>query len=141
MREYFPKYSELPRDLFEQVKGILKGYDRLKRERLNVLHGSASGNGMPKGNTPGNPTEQRAIKLAAIDERLHAIGQADVLIRVWLGDKVYEDFDPQKAYWNYDYYNYMHKRTAEDTEGPSRRSWNRYKHRYSAVVAQNLKLF
>lgn len=141
MRDYFPKYSELPKDVFDQVKSILRGYDRLKRERLDVLYGSGAGGGMPKGNTPGIPTEQKAFKLSYIDERLEAIGQAGVLMRAWLGDKVCEDFDPLKAYWSYDYYNYQHKREEKDSEGPSRRSWTRYKHRYSAIVAQKLKIF
>ena len=141
MREYFPKYSELPKDLYEQVKSILRGYDRLKRARLDVLYGSGAGGGMPKSNTPGNPTEQKAVKLAYIDGRLESIDQAAVLMRAWLSDKVCDDFDPLKAYWNYDYYNYKHKREDADADGPSRRSWNRYKHRFSAAVAKNIKLF
>ena len=141
MRDYHPKYSELPKDLYEQVKAVLKGYDRLKRDRLDVLHGSPPRNGMPSGSEPGNPTEHKAIKLAYIDSRLEAVDQAAVMMRGWFGEKVELDFDPVKAFWNYNYYNYKHARVDADSEGPSRRSWIRYKHRFAAAVALNLKIF
>lgn len=40
MREYFPKSSEISKDVYKQVKAILEGYDRLKQERLNIMYGS-----------------------------------------------------------------------------------------------------
>lgn len=142
MREYFPKYSEVPKDVYEQVKAILRGYDRLKRDRLDLIYGSGrKGDGMPRGSDPGNPTEQRAIKLAYINGRLEAVDQASVLLRGWLGNKVEYDFDPIKAFWNYNYYNYKHVRAKGKDDGPSSRSWIRYKHRFAAAVALNLKLF
>lgn len=142
MREYYPKYSEVPRDIYDQVKGILRGYDRMMRERLDLLHASCYQiTGMPHGGGIGDKTAQRATKLACIDERLAAIDQTCVLLRGWLGDKVYEDFDPLKAYWNYNYFNYQHKRRGKDDDGPSSRTWNRYKHRLTACVAEKLNIF
>lgn len=141
-REYFPKYSEVPRDIYDQVKGILRGYDRLREERLDLLYETRYQiTGMPHGGEPGDMTAEKAIRLASIDKRLEAIDQTSIAMRGWLGDKVPEDFDPLKAYWNYNYFNYQHKRNGAESFGPSRRTWNRYKHRYTAGVAKKLNLF
>lgn len=142
MREYFPKYSEVPKDVYEQVKGILRGYDRLKRERMDALYGSRTpAGGMPSGSGISDETAAKATKLAHINERLEAIDQTSVAMRGWLGDKVYEGFDPLKAFWNYDYYNCQHKRTDESPDGPAYRTWRRYRYRYAGGVAQKLNIF
>lgn len=141
-REYFPKYSEVTKDVYDQVKGILRGYDRLKRKRLELLYsGCYHTTGMPEsGETEGEQSTQ-AAELAYIDERLEAIGQSCVAARGWFGDTVYEGFDPIKAYWNYNYFNYQHIRQRKDDKGPSRSTWNRYKHRLTAIMAEKLKIF
>ena len=142
MRDYHRKSCEITRDVYYQVKGILMGYDRLKKERLDILYGAQYViSGMPGGSSTGNPTEQRAVKLAALSEKLEAIDQASVLMRAERGDRVGENFDPIRAYWNYDYFNFQHKRTKESPNGPCRRTWNNYKDRFSAAIARNLKIF
>lgn len=141
MRDYHRKSCEISRDIYYQVKGILMGYDRLRKERLDILYGAQFEiSGMPGGGGTGNPTEQKAAKLAALDERLEAIDQAAVLMRGERGDRVYEGFDSIKAYWSYDYFNCQHKRTKESPNGPCRRTWNNYKDRFSAAIAQRLKI-
>ena len=142
MREYFPKYSEVPKDVYEQVKGILRGYDRLKRERIDILYGSHSpSNGMPSGSGVADDTAVKASKLAYINQRLEAIDQTSVAMRGLLGDKVYEDFDPLKAFWNYNYFNCQHKRTGSKPNGPVHRTWLRYRFRFAGGIAKKLKLF
>ncbi len=142
MRDYHRKSCEISRDMYYQVKGILMGYDRLKKERLDLLYGAQYAiSGMPHGDGVGDPTAQKAEKLAAVNNRLEAIDQAAVLMRGERGDKVYESFDPIKAYWSYDYFNCQHKRTKESPNGPCRRTWNTYKDRFSAAIAQMLKIF
>lgn len=139
MQEYFRKSSGLDRTLYRKVKYILADYDRMKRERLNILYGSGDcQNGMPRGSGVGNPTERRAEKLAAIDDELLAIDQACAAIREAYKEKTYEEFDPLKAYWSYDYFNYMHLRTERNPEGPVRRTWNRYKDCLTRLVAEKL---
>lgn len=141
MRDYHRKSCEISRDVYYQVKGILMGYDRLRKERLDILYGAQFEiSGMPGGSGMGNPTEQKAAKLAALDERLEAIDQAAVLMRGERGDRVYDEFDPIKAYWSYDYFNCQHKRTKESPNGPCRRTWNNYKDRFSTAIAQRLKI-
>lgn len=139
---YHRKSCEISRDVYYQVKGILMGYDRMKRERLDLIYGAQYAiSGMPHGSGQGDPTEQRAIKLAYINERLEAVDQAAVLMRAERGNKVGEDFDPIKAYWNYNYFNFQHKRTDKSRNGPCARTWNNFKDRFSAIIAENLKIF
>ncbi len=141
MREYHRKSCRVSPGVYKQVKGILQDYDRLKRDRLDILYGSRQTDDMPRGSDVGMPTEQRAIRLSYIDNRLVAIDQSAVLMRVWLGEKVTESFDPVKAYWSYDYYNCQHKRTRAGDNGPSRRTWHRCKDRFTECIAEKLKLF
>ena len=142
MRDFHRKSCEISRDVYYQVKGILMGYDRLKKERLDLLYGTQYViSGMPRGSGVGDPTASKAEKLAVIDERWKGIDQAAVLMRGERGERVYESFDPIKAYWSYDYFNCQHKRTKESPNGPCRRTWNNYKDRFSTAIAQNLKIF
>lgn len=141
MRNYHRKSCEISRDVYYQVKGVLMGYDRLRKERLDILHSADySISAAPHGGGIGDPTAQKALKLAAIDEKLAGIDQAAVLMRGERGGMVGEDFDPIKAYWSYDYFNYQHQRTAGSPNGPCRRTWNNFKDRFSAAIAQNLKI-
>lgn len=141
MREYYPKYSELPKDIYNQVKAILQGYDRLKKERLNVLYGTPKREEGRASGSVGDPTSMKAVKLAAIDAKLEAIDQAAVVMRAKYSAKTLEGFDPIKAFWSYDYFNYQHIRTKTKPDGPCKRTWNYYKYRLAAEIAKNLKLF
>lgn len=141
MREYYPKYSELPKDIYNQVKAILQGYDRLKKERLNILYGTPKREeGRPEGSV-GDPTSMKAVKLAAIDAKLEAIDRAAVVMRAKYSAKTLEGFDPIKAFWSYDYFNYQHVRKGENDDGPVYRTWRRYRYRFAGEIAKNLKLF
>lgn len=142
MREYYPKYSEVPKDVYEQVKALLRGYDRLKKERLDLVYGSKQpSDGMPRGSGISSPTEQKGIKLAYIDSRLEAIDQAAVLMRGRYDGKVYEDFDPVRAFWSYDYFNYQHIREDENDEGPVRKTWTRFRFSFAGIIAKRLNIF
>ena len=136
MREYFPKSSEISKDVYKQVKAILEGYDRLKQERLNIMYGSGKDMaGLPRRNVPSDPTRDKAIRLSYINERLDGIGQACISMRAWLGDKVSGEFSPVKAFWGYGYFSSQHK------GGPCRRTWNNFKYRFAALIAYNLNIF
>lgn len=142
MRDYHRKGCEISRGVYYQVKGILMDYDKMKKDRIDILYGSCNAiSGMPHSSDIGNPTEQRALRLAYIDDHLHAIGQASVLMRAERGDKVGVEFDPIRGYWSYNYFNCQHERTPESPDGPCRRTWNNFKDRFSFVIAQNLKIY
>ena len=60
-----------------QVIYAIRGYDRLKRERGDILAGNRSADdGMPKSPTPGDPVAEKATKLAAISSKIDAIDRA-----------------------------------------------------------------
>ena len=156
MRNYQPQKNNpfwLPHDIYMRVQYIISGYDRMKRERENIIHASVSNyttyvdaNGVESrqffihGGNTGDPTGEKALKLAALDNDLHAIDGACSEICVELKRCVNDAFNPLKAYWSYDYYNYMHIRRGPDDLGPSRRTWNRYKTRLSWKIAKKIKL-
>lgn len=132
----------LPHDIYMQVKYILLGYDRLKREKLDVLFNTPSpSDGMPHGSVTSNPTADKAEKLSYIDSRITGIDLAIQQVYASMHNDVSIHFDVLKAFWSYDYYNYMHERKDENDEGPSKTTWNRFKSCLSYLVAKNLKLF
>lgn len=132
----------MPHDLYMRVQYIIKGYDRLKKDYMDILYSSPPPpDGMPRGNENGSPTERKALKLEQIGQELEAIDQSCVEIRGKYSGKTDEEFDPIKAYWSYDYFNYVHKRKNEGDLGPSRRTWNYYKAMLSGLIAQKLNLF
>ena len=141
MRYYHPKSSKTPRNVFMQVKYKLKNYESLKAERMNILYASpVPSDGMPRGTERTDETARKAERLAAIDTELCAIEQTVSETRGLYSKRVYEEFDPVQAYWNYDYFNYMHRRKNKEDEGPSVRTWQRYKDSFSHRIAEKLKL-
>jgi len=141
MREYYPQYAEISKDVYEQVKGILRGYDRIKKERLDLLYGTPHKNGGNRSSEPGNPTEQKALKLESISARLEGIDQACIAMRGDYSKKTSYEFDPLRAFWNYNYFNCQHIRRGSNDNGPAYRTWLRYRFKFAAAVATNLKLF
>lgn len=136
MREYVGKKSGVERSVFFRVKYFLKDYDRLKRERISILYGSPPPpDGMPRGSASGNPTEDKAVRLMAINADLEAIEQSAVEVRGEYSGKVKDDWDPIKAYWDYNYFNCVHIRTRQNPEGPSRSTWTRYKYDLTRRIA------
>jgi len=141
MREYFPKSSEIPKDVYKQVVAILSGYERLKRERQEILYGTPQKLESGRSNEAGRPAEQKAIKLTYIDERLRAVDQACVWMRGKLDGKAGYEFNPLEAFYDYNYYNAQYIRHGPKDNGPAPRTWRRYKRRFASLVAKNLKLF
>lgn len=141
MREYHRKRNGISRGVYYQVKGLLMDYDRLKSDRLDIVYGANYRmTGMPGGGTT-DKTAQKAMRLAYIDSRLDAIAQASMLMLGERGARVMDGFDPMKAYWSYAYFNNQHIRTEKNPNGPCRRTWNNFKDRFSALIAEKLNLF
>lgn len=144
MRNYQMRRSNpglLPHNVYMQLQYLLKDYDRLKKERADLLHASPPPpDGMPRAGGAGDPTGKTAVRLACISGQLAAIEDSAAEMKQHLREQVYEEFDPVKAYWSYDYYNYIHCRRDMEDQGPSRRKWNYYKSALSALLAEKLHL-
>lgn len=142
-RNYIRKETlgEIPKDVYMRVHWLLRGYERMKRERLDIIWSSSPQNGMPKAKGNASPTEAKAIKLASIENELQAIDQSAVEVRGEYSSATEESFDPIKAYFSYDYFNASHKRKSEDDLGPSEKTWRRFKQYFSVKIAKKAKLF
>lgn len=104
---------------------LIRDYERLKAERNEIIYSyNCQQDGLPKGNTVGNPTEDRAIKLERLSHELDAIDQALLLV----------DQDMRNGILNNIYYGVYFPHY------PSVRTWQRVKQRFIYQVAKNLKI-
>ena len=66
---------KLPHNLYMRILYLVRDYERLRSVRKDIIHGSPSSDGMPHTGL-GNPTENKGIKLAALDTDISAIERA-----------------------------------------------------------------
>ncbi|MBE6850923.1 MAG: hypothetical protein E7504_04165 [Ruminococcus sp.] len=66
---------KLPHNLYMRMLYLVRDYERMKSERKNILHGSPASDGIPCAGI-GNPTENKAIKLASMDSDCAAVERA-----------------------------------------------------------------
>ncbi len=140
MRNYYPQYSELPPNVYRQVELILEDYSRLQAMRSELLL-TAPQKAEREDGESGNPTAQWAIKIAYVECRLRAIEQAQAIVKETLICMVEEDFSPIKGFFHYGYFNAKHLRTPKNENGPSSRTWRRYRYCFASLVAKKLNYF
>ena len=78
MRNYQQKKNnpyKLPHNLYMRMLYLVRDYERIRSEREDILNASPAPDGTPHSGT-GNPTEQKAIKLAGLGDNCSAIEQA-----------------------------------------------------------------
>ena len=143
MITYQPKSKyQLPHSLYMQVLWKIKDYERLKRERADVLYGGGvPADGMPRGGEMGRPTEQKALRLVYISEQMEAVEGACAWIRREYFDRLPEEFDPLTAFENYGYFNCAYRRADASDLGASTRTWKYYRAKLCYKIAENLKMF
>lgn len=66
---------KLPHNLYMRMLYLVRDYERLRSEREDILNSSPVPDGIPHSGT-GNPTEQKAIKLAMLDRECDAVTKA-----------------------------------------------------------------
>lgn len=66
---------KLPHNLYMRMLYLVRDYERIKSERADILHSSPSPDGIPHSGT-GNPTENKGIKLAMLDNECDAVESA-----------------------------------------------------------------
>ena len=80
MRDYQPLKSEywMETTRYRRALAIVRDYDRLRAQRQAILYGSPTRSdvtGAPKG-VPSDPTAQRALRLARVEDELRRIEDA-----------------------------------------------------------------
>ena len=83
MKEYQRKRNnpyQLPHNVYMRVLYHIRDYERMKAERQEILYATPVFDGQPRGNRVSSPTENRAIRLARVDEDCEALEQALVEI-------------------------------------------------------------
>lgn len=78
MRDYQRKKNnpyKLPHFLYKRMLYLVKDYERIRAERMEILHSTPEHDGIPTSGK-GNPTEAKGIKLAMLDRECSAIENA-----------------------------------------------------------------
>ena len=113
----------LPKDVYYKTIWTIRGYDRLKQERITILYGGhAPADGMPRGNQVSKTTEEKGTRLADISREMEAIEQAMVSC------ECYADIMN----------NILYGIPFPVDKGNSDRTWGRIKSRFVWTVAKNL---
>ena len=115
----------LPKTVYHRTLWVIRDYERLKAERNEILYSySCEQDGLPHGSGVGNPTEDKALKLAQIGRDMEAVEQALLLVDDDMRNGIMNSICYQVPYPYY----------------PSRWTWQRKKQRFIHEVAKNLKL-
>ena len=78
MRDYQPKKQNqyyLPHTLYQRVLALVRDYPRLVREREDMIYESPDGTGGGRSGV-GRPTENKALRIATMDDDIRAIERA-----------------------------------------------------------------
>ena len=133
----------MPHDVYMQVVYILKDYNRMLNERNNILHGTAAQDGTPRGPGVGDPTGSRAMRLAALSERVDGIDAAIHDMNALYNQKIKRDdiagFDSMAAFDDCWYFCYA-LQNPENGKEPVQRTWKRFRRAFAHKIAENLKL-
>ena len=142
-RNHQPKRNNpywMEHNLRMQVLYLIKRYQDLIDQRNNAMYGSpAPPDGMPKGSgITGDPTQCKALVLAALSSQIEAIDQTIVELR-----GIYDStcgsglFDPYKAFKSYENFCYYRSDPNKDI-APSKITWKRYRSEFIYKVAKKL---
>lgn len=66
---------KLPHNLYMRMLYLVRDYERIKSQRADILHSSPAHDGQPHTGL-GNPTENKGIKLAMLDNECSAVEKA-----------------------------------------------------------------
>ena len=128
MRDYQRKTNNpyhLPKTLYRRVLSVIRDYDRQRQEINNILYGTPDRDDIAvAGGLPGDPTENRAIRLSQYQNDIEAVEKAL--------KKIPEEY--RKAVFN----NIKYGERFPDTA--SYRTWLRWRQRFVWYVAEKLNL-
>lgn len=140
---------QLPRDMFKRMSAMIEGYPRMKTEmaglRLEILHATPRREEVHTGthSTPGDPTANRAIRMARLCEELDCIERTIAEVNVLYTRKVKRDdlsaFAAAAAFIDYGYFCFALYDPDKNAQ-PARRTWSYFKTLLAFKLAQHLGL-
>lgn len=142
-REYQPKrnnpYYIDDRDIHMQMVYMIRNYPKLCARREKLLYGSpAPSDGQPRGNSVTNPTEQKALVLATIDNQIKAVEQVIIDLQgKYSKTCTGEAFDAYEAFMDYGVFCYYRSKPNKDV-APCERTWKYYRAEFTYKLAKKL---
>lgn len=134
MRHYHKK-DKLPHDLYMQMLYLIRSYPELIKRREELLHSSPRPlDGQPRGSGTSDPTADKAVVLARIDEQIQAVEAADDFqMRARYG----QAFDAYGAFMSYPVF-CRYGSSPERDMAPCKKTWYRYRTDFEYMVAKKL---
>lgn len=133
MRDYQPCYKNkyyLPHTLHRRALDIVRDYDRQCEAINDIVYGSSSNDGMPRGTAVGNPTEQKALKVMQCDQDVEAVDKALKEIPEEYRMPIFDNIR-----YGYKYPDWVMKK-----DYACERTWSNYRSKFLYLVAKNLNL-
>lgn len=133
MRHYHKK-DKLPHDLYMQMLYLIRSYPELIKRREELLHSSPRPpDGQPRGSGTSDPTADKAVVLARIDEQIQAVEDAVRHMRARYG----QAFDAYGAFMSYPVF-CRYRSSPERDMAPCKKTWYRYRTDFEYMVAKKL---
>lgn len=126
MRDYQPEVNNqwhLPKYLYRQTLAMIRDYDRLKDEYIDVIEETHAPEGEGRTNLPGDPTGALACRLSSMSDRITAVEKAEKEIPA----------EYMKGVWE----NIAYAVPYPDDAGA--RTYGRWKARFVWLVAYHMK--
>lgn len=123
--DYWTKSSRLPRDIYNRVLWLVRGYDRTKDE-LDSLITMDGSHGEGRGQGPSDPTVQAAIRRERLLDDFRAVEDARLMIPEEYRDVVFKNVKDTRPFKTFPEFDYAHEQT-----------WKNQRRKFLREVARN----
>ena len=113
MRDYCPKISGMPSDLWRRTVNLVRGYDRIKDDLDFLIEMSPEMDGQPHGSGTSDPTGSIVVAREHLRRELDAIEDAKKMIPPELTDAVFLSFKDGRALYTFGLYEDPKRLTRE----------------------------
>ena len=111
MRDYCPKMSGLPRDLWRRTVNFIRGYDRIKDDLDYLIQQSHDQDGQPRGTDTSDPTATIVIAREHLRKELDAIEDARRAIPSEWRDAVFLSIKDERPLYSFPVTHYTDPKT------------------------------
>lgn len=123
--DYWTKSSKLPRDIYNRVLWLVRGYDRT-RDELESLITMDGTHGESRSTGPSDPTVQAAIRRERLLDDFRAVEDARLSIPAEYRDIVFKNVKDTRPFKTFPEFDYAHEQT-----------WKNQRRKFLREVARN----